>query len=129
MSSILAIPLIVFLFMYFTWGMYLAAMNLIREKEGLRWETKVFAYPLVIVGILMDFLLNVTVCTLLFLEVPKEWLVTARLQRHLYTMKDVNSAVTWRQKIALWVCSHLLDPFDARGFHCRNWNRVEEPKQ
>jgi hypothetical protein len=106
--------------------MYLAAMNLIAQKKNLTLAAKIPAYPIVIVGVLMDFLLNVTVCTALFLELPKEWLITMRLKRHLDEMSDMNSPVTWRQSIALWICSNLLDPFDARGFHCRNWNRGKD---
>lgn len=99
------------LFTFFTWGMYLSVMNLMRVKDTLTLETKVFAYPLAFVGVVADALYNVVVGTVLFLELPQEWLLTKRLKRHL-------EDDSFRGVIARWLCRHLLDPFDPKGTHC-----------
>jgi hypothetical protein len=119
-DTILLILLFSFLFMFFTWGMYLSVMNLIENKKHLTLTTKCFAYPLALLGIIMDVLLNLTVCTLLFLELPKTWMLTDRLQSHLDDIGGPKDG--WRGTLALWICSNLLDPFDARGFHCKKKN-------
>lgn len=131
MDVIIFIPLTLFVIAYFTWGMYLAVMNLIQAKDtihGLTLTTKCFAYPLALAGIMMDFLTNVIVGSILFVDVPREFLLTERLQRYLEDMDHYYSDVTtkqpnkldkWRWVTALWICEHLLDPFDARGYHCR----------
>lgn len=115
--DILLLFLFCFVFMFFTWGMYLSVMNLMREKTHLTRVTKCFAYPLALLGVIMDVVLNLTVCTLLFLEIPKTWMLTARLQSHL---DEIGGPIDgWRGTIALWICSNLLDPFDSRGYHCK----------
>lgn len=111
MLTILYIIIGAILFTFFTWGMYLSVMNLMRVKETLTTETKFFAYPLAAVGVIADFLYNVVIGTVLFLELPQEYLLTKRLQRHLE--RD-----NWRGAISRWLCRHLLDPFDPKGSHC-----------
>jgi hypothetical protein len=101
-------------FTYITWFMYLAVMNLIEQKENLTWESKIFAYPLAAIGVTLDFLYNVVYGSVMFLEPPKEWLLTKRLNRHI----EENGS-SWRGKLATWFCTHLLDPFDSKGHHCR----------
>ncbi len=101
----------VIVFTFFTWGMYLSVMNLMRVKETLSTETKFFAYPLAAVGVIADFLYNIVIGTVLFLEPPREWLLTARLKRHL-------GEDGYKGNLARWLCRHLLDPFDPKGTHC-----------
>lgn len=138
MDAIIYIPLVLFTVAYFTWGMYLAVMNLIQAKNTiheLTWQAKLFAYPLAVCGIIMDFLTNVVVGTIIFLDVPREWLLTQRLQRYLENMdnfytdssKEPPSKLNrWRWDAALWICTHLLDPFDSRGYHCRKPKESKE---
>lgn len=102
-----------FLLMFATWVGYLSVMNLMQNKAKLTLPAKCFAYPLAAVGVILDVACNLLVGTALFLELPKEWLLTARLQRQIETGKP------WRANLAHWLCSNLLDPFDARGYHCR----------
>jgi len=108
----LQIILWIFIACFFTWGMYLAVMNLMAARKTMPLVTKFFAYPLAAIGIIMDVLINIVVGTIIFVELPKTWLLTARLQSH---MDDPN----WRGALAVWICANLLDPFDARGYHCR----------
>lgn len=108
-------PLIVFAAMYLTWFFYLAVENLIRAKNAgsLKWQAAIFAYPMAFVGIIFDALLNATIGTVFFVEVPRQWLFTARLELH------CADTVTWRGGLARWICANLLDPFDANGVHCK----------
>jgi len=71
------------------------------------------------VGLAADFFYNVVLATLLFCELPQEWLFTGRLQRYL---RDPNAGQAWwmysRKTVARWLCDNLLDPFDPSGNHC-----------
>lgn len=96
------------------WFVYLAVMSLQRAyKVGAMTET---GYRLGLIplgfGYLLDFLMNMLVMTILLLELPREWLVTARVSRHQKTGSG------YRYRIAHWMCKHLLDPFDPSGCHC-----------
>jgi len=97
---------------YATWVFYLAVMNLAKAKKaGLLSRTAlVLGTPVLIVGYLLDFLLNVTVMSLVLLELPQETTVTARLKRH-----HAESA-GWRLAVVLWF-EPLLDPYDPSGNH------------
>jgi hypothetical protein len=97
---------------YATWVFYLAVMNLAKAKKaGLLSRTALrLGTPVLIVGYLLDFLLNVLVMTLVLLELPQETTVTARLKRH-----HVESA-GWRLAVVLWF-EPLLDPYDPDGDH------------
>ena len=97
--------------MYITWTYYLAVMKLKLKRDELSIPAKIFGYPILWVGLLWDVLFNVVVGSLTFLEPPKELLFTARCNRHLQKLG-------WRQTVAMWWCSHFLDPFDEGG-HCK----------
>lgn len=94
------------------WVFYVAVMHLkkVRDTVGLTPASKVFGYPTLFVGLVLDCLINITVCTVLFLDLPRETLVTARLQR--YVRGD-----GWRKKAALWFGVELLNDFDPSGNH------------
>lgn len=113
MLTVLYVLLGAVFFTFFTWGMYLSVMSLMRVKDTLTIETKCFAYPLAVVGVFMDFLYNITIGTVLFVDLPQEWLLTKRLDR--YLERD-----DFRGAMARWFCVHLLDPFDPKGKHCFN---------
>lgn len=113
--SLLIIIGIMFFFMYVLWGFYLAVMPLMRARneEKLSTPAKFFGYPILGLGYLIDFLNNVFVATFLFMELPKEWVVTARL------IKYINGEEGYRKAVATWICNNLLDPFDPTGCHCK----------
>jgi heme O synthase-like polyprenyltransferase len=98
--------------MYGLWVFYLAVMNLMRARDAgtLPKSAYVLGLPLLYFGLFLDFLANVTVMTIVMLEVPQEWVVTARLKRHYYQQ-------TWRGTIARWMAGNLLDAFDPTGKH------------
>jgi hypothetical protein len=95
-------------------GCYAVVMGLRRLKLAgkmtpLLW---IFGTPYLVVGLLLDVLCNVTLAALVFLELPRETLVTARLQRY---MRGPDS---WRKSAARWFCANALDPLDPSGQHC-----------
>jgi hypothetical protein len=102
------------LFLWAFWYVYIVVMGLFRAHLQGRLKGFVFvlALPAIIVGYLMDVLANLTVASVVFLEPPREWLVTDRLSRYIAGYPG------WRQKLAAWICDHLLDVFDPSGDHC-----------
>lgn len=99
---------------YVLWIFYLAVMNLARARDN-QTLTKPALYlgtPIFIIGYSLDVFVQLFVMSFLFLELPKEWTVTGRVKRHLY------SGEGWREKVAAWFCHHLLNAFDPDGKHC-----------
>jgi hypothetical protein len=87
-------------------------MNLKRVKDAglLHRKALILGTPVLILGLLVDALVNWFVMTLVLLEMPKESTVTARLKRH---NRDSGG---WRKAVVLWM-EPLLDPFDPSGDH------------
>jgi hypothetical protein len=102
------------LFLWLFWAMYVLVMGLYRAKlsKKLSKVSLVLGAPWLVIGVLMDIVANITLASLIFLEPPRELLVTKRLQR--YNGGDHG----WRTTLATWVCNHLLDVFDPDGDHC-----------
>jgi len=99
---------------YALWDRYVLIMALYRAhlNKHLRGLNKKLAIPNVIVGFLLDVLVNLTWASIVFRELPREWLVTTRLQRHIRSPKH-----SWRRERAKWWCEQL-DPLDPTGKHC-----------
>ena len=97
---------------YALWVFFLAVMHLQERRDAgtLGPVAYKLGVPILVIGYALDFFVNVTVCTLLFLELPRETTVTARLKRHKYD-------AGWRGRVARWVAAHLLDAFDPDGKH------------
>lgn len=106
----IAIGSIYLLFVY-----YLAVMNLqrVHKESPLTGVTLYAGYSVFLPGYLLDLLVNMVPMSILMLELPREWLVTARLTRHL------NGPDGRRKRIAEWFCTKLLDRFDPSGCHCK----------
>lgn len=86
-------------------------MNLADKRGEMHWFAKFNAYILLAIGYPLDILLNGIVC-LIFWRIPRDWTLT-------YTLKRIQNTETgWREVVAVWVCSHLLNPFDPKGKHC-----------
>ena len=90
---------------------YVMGLKRARDEDRLTWPVYIFAVPTIAVMLPFYVALNLTVGTLLFLELPRSQQFTARCQRHL---KDD----TWRGAQARWWCHHFLDPYDPAGTHC-----------
>ena len=101
-------------FLWAFWGMYALVMGIYRAhlSHRLKGLVLVLSLPFVAVGYLMDVFANLTIASLVFLEPPREWLVTDRLKRHMHKSKG------WRFLLAKYICDHLLDVFDPSGDHC-----------
>lgn len=95
------------------WVFFLAVMHLQEARDAGRlttWNTRT-GYSVLFVGYLLDFTVNMTFAVLLFLELPHETTVSARIQRL------VLYGTGWRQKVAIWIRSALLATFDPSGRH------------
>lgn len=101
-----------FVGLYLLWIFYLAVMTLKRARDAnlLTKTVKALGIPVLVVGLILDFLANVFVMTVMLLELPKETTVTARLKRH------NKESTGWRLSIVKWA-EPLLDPFDPSGDH------------
>jgi hypothetical protein len=121
-------------FLWVFWALYIFMMGIYRAHltgrlKGLNF---VMASPFLAVAFALDFIAQVTVFTVVFVDFPLrlrlsrrhffpkivyiDWLVTHRLRR--YMQLDDGSEMIWRRRWAEYLCKHLLDPFDPTGAHC-----------
>ena len=104
--------LITLLCVYLLWVHYVAVMRLmqVRDAGRLTPAMKAIGYPALIVGLLLDLVVNTIVATAIFVELPKELTVSARLTRH-------SDGTGWRNKVAVAIRMALLDNIDPNGVH------------
>ena len=116
MISALLYSLYSFLSLYILWIFFLAVMNLSRCKENntITKPALYLGYPILLVGYCLDVVINVTILTVLFLDLPSSWTITGRLKDYIYK----SPSGKWREKLAVWFCSNLLNSFDPDGKHC-----------
>ena len=98
---------------YAFWVFYLAAINVVnayRKGRITKPLTKVLCYPVVYSFLAADFLFNVTLATLFFMDLPQEKTVTTRLKR-------LANGDGWRMKLARWFASNWVNPFDLTEIH------------
>lgn len=109
LSRLSAIALIAF---YLMWVIYIACMNLKRVRNAglLSPQARALGLPLLVVGYLLDFALNVGPMTLILVELPRETTVSERLARH------NRESTGWRLAVVRWF-EPVLDPFDPSGDH------------
>lgn len=98
-----------------TYGLYVfyaAVMNIKRVRDIGKLTTlgKVFGYPTLVIGLVLDLLVNVFVMSIILLEPPLEWTVTSRLKRH---HKESDG---WRLAVVKFF-EPVLDPLDPSGDH------------
>lgn len=98
------------------WALYVFAMGVYRAylDDRLRGLNYVFAAPIFLVAALVDVFFNLVVAPIVFLDLPREWLVTQRLQRYIAKGPKAGFRYRW----AKIICDGVLDPFDPRGDHC-----------
>lgn len=101
------------LYLWCFWALYVLVMGLYRAHLNHKLSKFIYflAAPFLLLGLIVDFLANITLASIVFLDIPREWLVTARLKK--YVPKD-----NWRGKLARYICDNLLDIFDPTGNHC-----------
>lgn len=94
------------------WLLYVQVMAALRVWNSLHWLAKLHLLPLAPPFLLLDALVNLTIGSLLFLELPRWWTLSERLHYHAIRRHG------WRTAMALWLCTELLNPFDPDGHHC-----------
>lgn len=101
-------------FFYLTWYAFMGVMTLYRGKRAgvLPPETEKLAKPGLWFAYVLDFLSNI-LATIVFLDIPRDPLVTDRLQRY------VDGPDTWRRRLAILIDSKLLAWADPKGYHVR----------
>ena len=72
-QTIILAPVYALLLLYALWVFFLAVMSLKRAKDAglLTTTAKCFGYPVLFAGLLLDFLANTLVLTVLLLELPR----------------------------------------------------------
>lgn len=115
--KLLCVSIFVIWFLYAFYGLYILVMGVYRAhlQKKLTRLNYVLCFPWVLVGYLFDVFANVVIMPFIFLELPRETLVTTRLKRHLRTPVDDRD---WRYDLASLVCTKLLDIFDPYNAHC-----------
>lgn len=106
------IYLTIVLLIWLLWVFFVAVMHLkeLRDAGTLTRAQKAFGYPALAIGLALDVLVNATVATALFVELPREWLLSGRLWR-------LSHGDGWRAKLATAIRSQLLDSADPSGLH------------
>jgi hypothetical protein len=87
-------------------------MNIKRVRDAGKLTTlgKVFGYPTLVIGLILDLLVNWFVMTIILLEVPRELTVTSRLKRH-------HKESTGYRLAVVKFFEPVLDPLDPSGDH------------
>ncbi len=98
-----------------TYGLYVfyaAVMNIKRVRDMGKLTTigKVLAYPTLVIGLVLDLLVNVFVMSFILVEIPHELTVTSRLKRH-------NKESTGYRLAVVKFFEPVLDPLDPSGDH------------
>jgi hypothetical protein len=98
-----------------TYGLYVfyaAVMNIKRVRDAGKLTTlgKVFGYPTLVIGLILDLLVNWFVMSIILLEVPQELTVTSRLKRH-------HKESTGYRLAVVKFFEPVLDPLDPSGDH------------
>lgn len=114
--QIISISTLIFisLTLWSLWILYVAMMNIDRSMadKPLPWQAKLIVYPTVGVFNVVEFVANVLVCTLIFLDLPREITVSDRLRRYYINPERYG----WRLVIVNFI-KPMLDPFDHKGPH------------
>lgn len=95
------------------YALYLAAINLWDNRNETSKWVLIAASPVLIAMILIDFLMQVTIFTVVFMDLPRETMVTYRLRRY-REQKEAD----WRTSMANHICTKALNPFDPTKHHC-----------
>ena len=108
-----------------TFVMYIAIMKMREVQDNifqLHWPVRWVCFFILFVGLIFDTLLNWVVCSISYLELPKEYLTTARVVRHKYTPSGrflfwhFEWLKQWRFIQSIYWCKNWLTPFDES--HC-----------
>lgn len=107
------------------WILYLANTSLQRAHDEEKMSPWGYLGALIVyyLFIAVDTLVNLTLFSLLVLDLPRERLVTDHMIRILSNPTEKR----WRRQICEFICKHFLDAFDPSGCHCR-WNEEKNER-
>lgn len=94
------------------WALWITLNVAYARKK--RFFYAVLLWVLAIPGLLLDVLFQITVATVLFWELPKEWTLSMRLTRYLAGRspdKTANVDYGYRVKLAEWIARNLVEPW------------------
>jgi hypothetical protein len=97
--------------LYLLWLGYVLTMHVLNRWPYLPWAARIAGALPALCAYLFDIALNLTLCTVLFWDWPREATITQRLHRY---QREAPSSK--RAAVARWVCRNLLNPFDPE--HC-----------
>jgi len=97
-------------YIYVFWLLFIVTMAGKAAWPKLTTVPRVLIAPAALVALFLDVFFNIFIATILFLDLPREWTFTQRLERY-------KPDQSWRGRLARWICSNLLDPFQVGG-HC-----------
>jgi hypothetical protein len=114
--SLISVSLLLFILgtLWALWILYVAMMNIKGScaQGELPWQAKLMVIPTTLVFDLVEFVANVFVCTIIFLDWPREFTVSDRLRRYAN-----NAQINGWQSWVLNFIRPMLDPFDPEGPH------------
>lgn len=120
-ETIIHVAFYAFIFGLVTWVYYIYCAGLIKKYgNDMPLWVKVVIWVFLIC---FDAPLNLIIASIYWLELPKEYMFTARLNRWRRYIDRGYHSLSWRQKRrlrdAVFICEEMLDPYDPRGYHCK----------
>ena len=93
--------------------LYIATINVWDNRSLVSWWVVGALLPLLVTMVVVDVLMNWTLFTLITLDLPREAFVTSRMKRY-----RAQTTVNWHSRLATFICTKLLNPFDPTKHHC-----------
>lgn len=82
-----------------------------RELGLLNPVTSAIGYTIMYIGLILDIEANIIVASVVFMELPRELTISARVKRL------VRGEDGWRRSLAIWVARVLLNPYSGSKPH------------
>lgn len=108
------IGLIWFFLIVFYTG-YIASIQIYRDWQDIPLWIVIVMSPIYVPFLLLDIVVQWTIANLLFLDLARELTLSERLGRY-RTQKQY--AGDWRYRVATYICTKALNPFDPTKAHC-----------
>src|SRR5579872_1506832 len=98
---------------YTLWFFYVAVMDMrsARDAGTLTLAAKIMGYPIMFAGLAVDFIVNLTIAPVIFLDWPRELTVSGHIQRL------VDGPAGWRKSLATWFAINLLNSMSIGSPH------------
>ena len=94
---------------------YIASIQIYRDWQDIPLWIVIAMAPIYIPFLLLDILIQWTLANLLFMDWARERTISERLSRY-RTQKQY--AGDWRYRVATYICTKALNPFDPTKAHC-----------